>query len=273
MIGRDLAAVLLVREPGIARDLADAGQVGAERVGQRLDARRALAVGVAVVARGRRRAPARRPGTAPARGSPAAGSNDSGVLKAKRVRSALALSPRSPCSARWKKAARLGTCGTSSSRMSVVGRCDALDRLHRKAREMRGALSSAGCARAPTARRSRPTNRRGRLALSALSCSGWSIAERIVGGDHGDGEIVEIGIAQADRPCAPPGPPAPPAARGRPGSGRRNARARQSPWRGYGRRRRPRSRPRACRRSRRAPARSIRAPDCRAPAAAGARPG
>ena len=46
----------------------------------------------------------------------------SGCLVANRARSRCALSPRSPWSARSKNAARFGTRGTSSSRISVVGR-------------------------------------------------------------------------------------------------------------------------------------------------------
>ena len=45
-----------------------------------------------------------------------------GVLKANRDRSRFDFSPRSPCRARWKKAARFGTRGTSSSMIRVVGR-------------------------------------------------------------------------------------------------------------------------------------------------------
>jgi len=45
----------------------------------------------------------------------------SGCLNENRARSRWDFSPRSPCRARSKKAARLGTRGTSSSRISVVG--------------------------------------------------------------------------------------------------------------------------------------------------------
>ena len=194
VIGLDLLAVFLVREPGVARDLADAGQVGAECVGQRLD-------GVGV---GLRFAIARAVGRRLWLPTLERHQRADHLQQAPRQRrlegEARALGFRLVAEIAMQSA--LEECRALGHLRHLVvederGRpFGALHRLHGKAREVALAFAlPVALAAGLRAVQAQPIGEAARIqGVLVQRRIGFEV---VVGGDEGDGEIVEIWIAQA----------------------------------------------------------------------------